>query len=233
MKATIISAAVLLVLCQATFADTITLDATADTCIGAGLPNMGSFGQLQFWSGPSYGAKNVLFLFDLAGAGLVGGNVVIDDATLSDHVQATTTETQPEIDLYRLTSPWVEGVTFGPGANWTYADSGSSTEWTTAGGDFDASSKVGISGLTVPAEGQEMDFPGLASLVQGWASGAANDGMIMTYAAYTGDHGFNLSSRETGVGPQLTVTYHVTPEPATMALLAVGGIGALLRRRKA
>ncbi|MCD4825726.1 MAG: DNRLRE domain-containing protein [Phycisphaerae bacterium] len=74
----------------------------------------------------------------------------------------------------------------------------------------------------------------ITSLVQDWYDGTStNYGMLIYSPTYANSHTAFYSSdeaTETTLRPKLDITY--TPEPATMTLLGLGGIGLLIRRRR-
>jgi len=135
----------------------------------------------------------------------------------------------------------------------------SATPWagsaglSTAGTDYDStvlgSQTIDLSDL--PAAGTAFDFTftgtsaALTALIDTWMvdnvdNSQANPGLLMRDPDPTFDLGernrFVASSMEdanAALRPELIVNYTVIPEPATMSLLALGGIAMLRRRRRA
>jgi len=151
------------------------------------------------------------------------------------------------MSVYRLAQPWVETeVTWNDrdwGSNHVNDSPGPGDDhpWATPGGDF-----VGTTGVTQtnPYATSNAKPSGdyvpvtwdVTNLVSEWYSGqSVNNGLMLMSGDYN-----NLCfwSREHndgthGIGywaPALEVT--LTPEPATLSLLALGGAAALIRRRR-
>jgi len=74
----------------------------------------------------------------------------------------------------------------------------------------------------------------VTDLVQAWYDGAiANNGLEIRSSGTNQLHFLSSNEQAPGTfGPNLAITYGPVPEPATMALLAVGGLAPLIRRRK-
>ncbi len=204
----------------------------ADACMWVGWgEGMGLGTGVQFESGPSY-VKHVLWYFDLAGAGMpIGPNTVIDSVQFNVSDAGGGHVAQPEINLYALTKAWTE-------AGETWYTTGTGTDWSTPGvgaGDIIESSKVSITTIGAADAWARFDIPGFDSLIQAWANGSiTNYGALMVYAAEEGDVTMNMCSSQyaSHVKPYLVVEYHVVPEPATMSLLGLGGLGMLIRRKR-
>jgi hypothetical protein len=118
--------------------------------------------------------------------------------------------------------------------SWWQAETGKA--WT-PGGDFDPTVAATLGGLGPKSDGQwDVFTDNFNAMVQGWVNGTANYGMLLKFETEGSgpDLNFRWYNDRAGAAasPTLEVTYHLTPEPATMALLAVGGIGAMIRRRR-
>jgi hypothetical protein len=76
----------------------------------------------------------------------------------------------------------------------------------------------------------EWNDAALAGLVQNWVDGTVpNYGIMFEHSGDSGNVRFYSDDTTTGMKPQLTVDY--IPEPATLSLLGIGGLWALIRRR--
>jgi hypothetical protein len=136
--------------------------------------------------------------------------------------------------VYRLAHPWSESQ-----ATWNI--SATATPWVTAGGDFVGTTGVQMVSPYATSNAQPSgDYVpvtwDITTLANEWYTGQhANNGLLLMSG-----QGNNLCfwSREYNDGvhptgywaPQLNVT--LTPEPATLTLLALGGAAVVARRRK-
>lgn len=129
---------------------------------------------------------------------------------------------------------WLSGQT-----SWSYKrnDWSSNYNWAgslgcgTAGTDYVANPMDTVHAVQSDADGTIYEFDVDAALVQQWVDGGTNAGMILL-----ADESFDIIyhrgfySAETSSAPELIIT--TIPEPATMAILAVGGVFVLRRVRK-
>jgi hypothetical protein len=102
--------------------------------------------------------------------------------------------------INRVTQAWTEA-----GVTWNKYDG--STNWATAGGDFDA---VADATFTPPALTDTTVDITITSLVQEWVNGTANNGMIIkagTEATTQGTLFYTSDAATAGNRPKLVVTY--------------------------
>jgi hypothetical protein len=222
---------------------TIYKDANAWSDPPSDTPGVGNFGagnslciyDIDYTDGAGVrSTQRTLIQFDLS-AYSAGS---IQSAVLKFYVGAV--DQSGHVLAYRVTQSWVEGTgTSGDttdGADWFTFDGSSS--WGTAGGDYNSTV---IADTVVSTSGQWYSLD-ITSLVQNWVNGTqSNFGLILvsgdpTGADTSGENGntgiYDIPSSEGAANqPYLEIT--AIPEPVTMSLLAVGGIAALLRRRKA
>jgi Disaggregatase related repeat/PEP-CTERM motif len=150
------------------------------------------------------------------------------------------------MSLYRVTQPWTETE-----ATWNDRDWGANHvndtpgpgddhPWTTPGGDFVGTTGVrlvspyAISNAQPAGENLPVTWD-VTTLVNEWYAGThENDGLLVMSDSY---NSLTFRSREYDDGvhgagywsPRLDVT--LTPEPATLTLLTLGGLAVLGRRR--
>ena len=143
------------------------------------------------------------------------------------------------LSFHKLTQAWTQG------ASWDGYGTG---YWATAGGDYNATASGSLaSDFQAPSGDARTDFTitgaGLATDVQGWYDGAANDGWIVInsdeatpavrkYVPMLAWVGQTWQPWPEGVTGEMYLDLEYIPEPATLAVLGLGGLLMLIRRRQ-
>jgi hypothetical protein len=239
--AALIAIVTLLVALAPTQADLVTLTTDKDTTVmndSVSDNNYGASGWLQGYYELSTGkTRNVLIDFDLPND-LAGSTV--NTATLK--VQGRYVTVGTTVGVSRMTQSWLEGTgnntASDDGATWNTYDG--TTAWpgtngtpvtnSVSDGDPNYTATVGT-GYNTAGPIYDLD---VTNIVAAWAGGATNNGlMIQVVNPSVENENFSLwASDDTGgTAPQLVIDYTI-PEPMTMSLLGLGGLGVLLRRRR-
>jgi len=173
----------------------------------------------------------------------------IDGATLRLTVSSsdgTSISAPITLELYQLSASFTEGAGNSSGANngnvsWNFRGPTSATTWGAPGGDFSPTLLASITAnpRTV-APGTLVDFvgePAFVSAIQAASDANATLYLVVKSAAVVESANvreiFFFASDEntnTAYRPALTVSY--VPEPASAAVVAIGAIGLLARRRR-
>jgi hypothetical protein len=248
IKFLLLVAAILLVSAPAGAA-TITLLDTQDTGYSSdsGTRNAKSVGKNQYMNVDYWGngstPRRALVQWDLSS---IPAGSTVTSAVVT--VFGLDNPNGRHFSAYALTSAWTEGYGMsngGPGtghvasgANWDYSAIETLTPWTTPGGDYDVASRVQFVGSSFAMN------PDITTIANAWVNGTANDGITIltddtTYARtvmYTRDYGYPDNGQDRASpgakAPQLVITYTPAPEPATMSLLVLGGLGLIARKRR-
>jgi len=249
-------AAVLLVSVLPAGAATVTLLASADSGLaagqGTGTASSGKYGFENADVLSGNGERRILVKWDLSS---LPSGAVISNAQVNVYRYSAADATDGKaFSAYKVTSAWTEGYGMSnggygaghvaSGANWTYSMIETLTPWTTPGGDIDVSSRVQFTGATVmdPILGANFGMqPVITAIAQSWLT--SNNGLIIAsdetsyvrHAMRSRDYGYPDDGQDRVApgtwSPQLVLTYEV-PEPMTMSVLALGGLGLIARRRR-
>lgn len=208
-------------------ASTVTLSPPAQALrvLYFGTPAGGDTGALSIYTdaegqGVGGNTQHSLLQFDVSA--LAGKTITSATLTLT-HDSAIYHTGQPlgtQADLYAAAQPWNTGAT------WNTTDG--STPWTTPGGTS-TGTLFAFNNTVIPDNSGVVPVSfDVTSLVSDWTSGAlTNDGILLTGTEGDGLH-FYIAGAD---APSLTITY--TPEPASLALIGLGGLSILARRRRA
>ena len=133
--------------------------------------------------------------------------------------------------------------------NWNQSDITGNVDWTTAGGDFTQWGS-GIWQNVTYGDYRTKDFNLDTDTVASWfndanlglmltgyesiGAGETSQAWVLVSACSSVDTTWDTMSgwQDLNTRPVLLVDYDVVPEPATMGLLAMGGLGMLLRRKR-
>ena len=189
----------------------------------------GTYNDLQLQRGSWI--KHVFIKFDLSG--LPAGQTINSAKFHVDFCNDPPDHTGIVIDVHYLTRDWDEAT-----VSWTNASNvgGNPVPWTTPGGDYEVEPAMQLNDIGDPAIWDEMILADFGPMVQAWLNGRKpNYGLIYKYRVESPDPNninFNIAASEWAahVQPYLTIDY--IPEPATVALLGLGGVGLVALRRR-
>ncbi|MCD4825545.1 MAG: PEP-CTERM sorting domain-containing protein [Phycisphaerae bacterium] len=186
-----------------------------------------------------------LLRFDITSLGSVS-NLDITGAEIELSYQSDSIGTGSMVvymyEILPANAGWVEGRGVGldvvSGESTWNNRQHSSTAWagsagcSTAGTDYNGTA-VGTVTLTDNGANAIFTITNAAMLntLEDWADGTATNAGFVIFTSSTSRVSFDTTDTSGGTAPKMTITY--TPEPATMALLALGLPLALRRKRRA
>ena len=198
--------------------------------------NYGDTTYLGMWDRPSSDG-NILYHFDLSTTSMP----TIQNATLNVRLRSTVLDSGETftVNVYRIVegNSWSEGQSCwnlrSTGNQWA----GGQTGCGTSGTDYYATLAGTINFTSTSTTNHTYGIDITASVIQAWADNSSdNAGFVLVGTSSSPNDSFSyveLGSRDHPTSSQwatLDVTY--TPEPATMLLLGIGGLGVLVRRRR-
>jgi hypothetical protein len=237
-------------------ADTMVASATPMTGsykFGGNTANYGG----STWFGTNAGGSNTKAILRFDVSSLAGSFASINSVTLRLYQRDTSTANVTLFQMNPADSNWEEGTDTGSYSNgwwnrtsWSYCNRGCSDAWSGGAGvgswGAALASTAGMPGVLDSAVDFTFTGVDLDALITAWASVGVSDYGRMSFAAPDSNNvvanegivllaGANSTFYSTENGtmiPELIVNFNPVPEPATMGLLAVGGVVALIRRKK-
>ncbi len=194
------------------------------------------------WSGDYKAAilLGVRDMFSLVPPTSGGQTIVIDSATLG--LRGMLSSYLVDIGtIYRMTTPWLVGTA---GTNQTnvdsvYSDIATSTTWANGTIISEADwTQTNAVDFNYPQSWGASFTIDITQLMQDIYDSGVNAGFAINVANKTTGHNLRVGTSEQGgdfgssYEPTIDMEYHYIPEPATMSLLAIGGIGMLIRRKR-
>ncbi|WP_425400102.1 DNRLRE domain-containing protein [Aeoliella sp.] len=168
------------------------------------------------------------FAFDLSGAELAGAT--INNVTLRLTADRTDTSSQNAdvvIDFHELSASFTNDDV-------TWTSRNGIDNWTTPGGDFGGviASLTANAATVSPGDELEWSSAPLASATQDAIGGSLYlIGKLNVEDSSTRNAFFFESLSAVGAEPELIIDYTSIPEPGSLALIGLGGVIVLLRRR--
>ncbi len=212
------------------------LNSVAETTLNESSVNNNMGGHATMHAGFTNGGteRRGLIQFDVSG---IPSGSTITSVTLQLTVPSGNTANSPNFALHRMNTVWGEGNK--SGNNGAAAGAGEATwndsgfgAWATPGAgsgtDYVAAASANTNVLGLGS--YNWSSSGLSADVQAWVDGTANNGWILIETTSVSGTARRFSSNG---APTLTVVYTPVPEPSSVALLGLGGIALILRRRKA
>lgn len=202
--------------------------------------NSNGTGDLFFGRTNGGNLRRSLILFDIAAA--IPAGATITDVSFDYNVLAPGNRPDSNVSFHRALADWGEGGSLSAGgqgvaaqandATWAQSFFGS-TNWTNAGGDFDATASDSF--LIGSAGAASAQLTGLVDDVQSFLDNPGNNfGWFLLGDEINNQSARRISSRESASGqPTLQITFTAVPEPSS-ALVSVFGLALVaLRRRRA
>jgi|TARA_B110000908_G_C10148040_1_gene399991 hypothetical protein len=215
---------------------TVALNSVAETTLNASSTSNNMGGHAQFHVGHTNedAARRGLLRFDVS---TIPATAIISSATLELTIPSGNTSGTPSFATHKMLTSWGEGNKIGNNgdaavtgeATW---NSNGTVAWAAPGAGSGTDYVAGASASTTVAVfgNYTWSAAGTTADVQSWVDGtSANNGWIMLETTPTTGSARRFSAN---AAPTLTIEYTVVPEPTSAALLGLGGIALLMRRRK-
>ena len=154
------------------------------------------------------------------GANQIALGSTITSATLTIYTSDITWSDGNGPNAHRMLQSWDEGT-----VTWNSLSGGITLDGTQAATVADDTSS-GIIPLLGSAE------LNVTASLQAWSAGTTNNGWALIGSGSGAWYGHSSETGVSGKAPTLSITYEAIPEPSTTALLGLGGLALILRRRK-